>query len=130
MLGLNALQLKIFGAFAIAAAAALAGVTIWAYQERAARLECKVQLVAAVDQVAVLAAALERQGAAIDKLGKTTADVVARTGKVLDVLQAQAAGDRKTIATLREQLGARVPTNVDGSAKGCADYLKEWRAEP
>jgi hypothetical protein len=123
------LDKALLGALAIMTAIAV-GLGVWALFERAGRLECKVELVAAVDQVKVLADSLERQSEAIDKLGRATAGVVDRTGRILGQLELAAAGDRKTISSLRSQLETKTPLAADGTLKGCADYLKEWRAEP
>lgn len=121
-------KLELVGA--IVALVMLAGVTAWALIERAGRLECKVELVKAVDQARILGGTLERQDAALEVLGKQAAATISRTDRILGLLELQATGDRKTIASLRAALEAKTPRAADGSLKGCPDYLKEWRAEP
>lgn len=127
---LEGLKLQLAAAAAIALVVLCSSLTVWALLERARRLECKAELVRAADQVDVLAGSLKRQNAALEALRLATAGVVDRTGRILGQLEAAAAGDRKTIASLRGQLQGKTPPRVDGSAKDCTDYLKEWRAEP
>lgn len=127
---IGALKAKLELAALIGAAAAIVGLAGWAMLERAGRLACKVDLVEARDQVKVLAATLERQGKSIDALAGQTKAIADRTGKILDGLERESARTRQTIEELELQLAAAPAANADGSAKGCADYLKEWRAAP
>ena len=115
---------------AIAAAAVIVAAAGWALLERAGRLQCEAHLVEARDQVKVLADKLERQGKAIEALSSATLGVQADTGRLLDELERQGEASRAALGGLKRQLAAPTPRKDDGSTKGCADYLKEWRAVP
>lgn len=121
-------EAKLIGVLVLALA--FAGLVAWALWERGERLSCNVALVAAVDQGRILEAALERQSKSIDGLGKQTADVLKRTGRVLDAIELEHGKTRRTIEGLELTIAASTPAGEDGAKKGCADALKEWRAEP
>jgi hypothetical protein len=114
---------------AIGIAAALAGLSIWALAERAGRLECKVELQRAIDQVAVLAGAVRDQGQAIDKLGQASSATQLELRRRLEQLGRAGAGAQAAIDRLEAAVRAPAPKRADGSAKDCRDALKEWRAE-
>jgi uncharacterized protein HemX len=127
---LSELEAKLaLGALALMTAIA-AGLGVWALLERAGRLECKVELVQAIDQGKVLEAALERQSKAIDKVAAQSAAVIARTGRILDTIETEHLKTRQTIDGLELVLASATPTGEDGKIKTCADALREWRAEP
>jgi hypothetical protein len=127
---LNPLQIKLALVGAALAAVAMLSLTVWALLERSAKLSCRVELVVAKDQVAVLSDKIEVQNKSLQKLEATTAQILKRTGLTLEQLAKQHEGTRKTVADLESKIASATPKNADGSAKGCADYLKEWRAEP
>jgi hypothetical protein len=121
-------EAKLIGALVVALA--FASLVGWALWERGERLQCNVALVAAVDQGKILEKALERQGKSIEGLGKTTAAIVARTGRVLDAIELEHGKTRQTIEGLELTIAAATPIGEGGKVKGCGDALKEWRAEP
>lgn len=123
-LTINPLQIKLALIGAGLVVIALLSLTTWALLERSGRLECKVELVEAKDQVAVLSSKLEDQTKSINNLSALTAKLIARTGLTLDKIDKLHENDRVTVAGLE----ALIKKGANG--KSCADYLKEWRAEP
>lgn len=129
MIPLNPLQLKLAAASAIAVLLALGSLTIWAFWERSGRLECKVDLVRAQDQVDVLARQLEAQTKAINDLGAITSRSRAELRKTVDLISAQHAQTRAEVRGLEDQLKAPTPKAADGRLFDCRDAIRIWREE-
>lgn len=129
MLTLNPLQLKLAAAGAIAAAAAIGSLTIWALLERSGRLECKVELVRAQDQVDVLAAVLDEQTQSIKDLGKATARSRVELRGMVAAIAEQNKQTRDQVAGLEASLKAPTPRAADGRVFDCRDAIRQWREE-
>jgi hypothetical protein len=124
---ISSTQLKLAGVVAIAAA--LAGLSIWALLERSGRLEAKVDLQRAVDQVAVLARSIDGQNKSIQGLVDATAASRGELEAVLGAIGKQHASTRASVARLEASLQAPTPKAPDGRELDCRDAIGEWRRE-
>jgi hypothetical protein len=126
---LEGLKLKLAAGAAIAAVAACASLTIWALLERSGRLEAKVELQRAVDQVAVLARSIDGQNESIQGLVDATAASRGELEAVLGAIGKQHASTRASVARLEASLQAPTPKAPDGRELDCRDAIGEWRRE-
>lgn len=128
-LTLNPLQIKLAAIGAMLVAAALAGLTIWALMERSGRLECKVELVAARDQVDVLAHLLDEQTKSINDLGAATRRARTELRGLVAKVDAQHEETRRRVAELEQSVKSPTPRAADGRLFDCRDAIRIWREE-
>lgn len=128
-LTLNPLQIKFALVGICLGIAAMGSLTIWALLERNGRLECKVELVQARDQVQVLAASLAEQNKAIQELGQATARGRLELRQIVERIDKGHASTRQAVQDLEKKIKDPTPRRADGSLKDCRDALKEWRDE-
>lgn len=103
-------------------------LTIWALWERSGRLDCKVELVTAQAQIAVLSDLVTRQNAGIQ--AAADAGAAAQEGVISLLAAAQklsAAGSAlgNTIAHALGVIGKPVPKRPDGKDVDCNDAWRE-----
>src|SRR5690349_9181405 len=106
---LNPLQLKLAIAGVMAAAVAIGSLTIWALAERSGRLECKVELVRAQDQVAVLASRIDEQTQSIRDLGKASTEARGELRGLVAAVGKQHEGTRAKVDGLEASIKAATP---------------------
>lgn len=121
--GAGGLQLKALIAGAIAALVACLALTAWALLERSGRLDCKVDLVAARAQVAVLSDQLKRQGKAVIDHAAVGAAVQGALRDDFDRILAAAGKRDPTLQEIRALL--KHDRRPDGTAKDCKDAWAE-----
>lgn len=103
-------------------------LTVWALLERSGRLDCRVELVTAQAQIAVLSDSLNRQNAGIkatEEAGKAAQQGVADLLSAARKLSAAGTSLGNTIAHARDVIGKPAPKRPDGKDKDCADAWRE-----
>lgn len=108
------------------------GLTGWALSERSGRMSCKVELVTAQAQVAVLSDTITRQNAGVQAAADAGAAAQEGVAKLLEVAKRAEQASAGLVAHARDVIGKPAPKRADGKDVDCTDAWREieTRARP